>query len=403
MLALVAPLALAGANITDVSAPIAVDASASWPHPFARADGNWDFVTASQSSVTNAVFDASWKKVGGSSEIVADSSLIDHSFARCPDGTFLHVGMGTRASEKHSATVRHFDQDWKLLNTKLAIDNDESAIVVDQPLVCGETFAGFAFTHFYSELDPETRYLPITADGDTQPDVAMESFFSPGGISLIDHKEHLYAVASDAGVSEFLRIVTIDSDFHITDDHLIQMVEPQSIAYWPQGAVNVAGDFFVVFITQTRADDWVDPYGNVVLAHFDEDWNLLETVPIFSEGPAMGAFQPTLEYSNGILVAAFRLQTYVNNVVEISLEEFEPEPDPEDTGVDSAGPEDSADSGRVADDSGPSDTSQAAAADTSSKAAKSGGCGCASGGVSGIWLGLFGASALRRRATRSTV
>jgi hypothetical protein len=63
--------------------------------------------------------------------LVDDATMIDHGWAVCPDSSIVHIGMGTRESEQHTAVLRRFSADMTLLSESTLIDNDTRTTIVD--------------------------------------------------------------------------------------------------------------------------------------------------------------------------------------------------------------------------------------------------------------------------------
>lgn len=399
MLPILLSAALAGPRIVAVGEPVIVDAGGRWPRLFPRADGGWDLTSSNQDGLILTHLTSAFVRSGPPAPLVADSSLIDHGWAICPDGTVLHVGMGTRDNPQHTATVRRFDADWQELSVQVAFADDPSAMIVDQAVVCGEIFRGFTYAHFYAQYEPETRFVPVDAEGGASAFVPIANFFLPVGISLMERDETLYAVCNDYTPSEFVRLVAMDAALGVTEDRLIQVVDPPAYVYWPQATLSIDGDTFVAYVTRDDRDGWVDQYGDVNVVQFDAEWNIVQTVQVLANGPADGGFQPGLAIQDDRLVVVFTAQDYTNRVVVVTLAYD----DPVDTGGDTAGETGGDTDGDTAGETGgddtavPDDTDDTDAADPPPR--KPGGCGCGSGASPG-WWGLLGLAALRRRPGR---
>ncbi|MFZ5482073.1 MAG: hypothetical protein ACOZNI_35255 [Myxococcota bacterium] len=337
MLSLLAEALAGSPRITAVGEPIPIESPGNWPRIFPRADGGWDVVTADTDSLVFQQLDGAFGRINGTERTILDGTdLIDHTWATCPDGTRLHVGMGSRRSEQHTAEVRHFSAAFELLHESVAIDDDEHANIVDQAVICGDAFRGFPYLWIEEELDGFPRFVDLDEDGEAtgerefRLDDENPLYFSPVGVSLLERGDVLWIFSNDLIFSTSFHVVAVNEDLEVVRDELVAVTDAPSFVFWPQGVVDVAGHTFLVYVKQDDRAGWVDSYGDLEIAHFDEDMDLVETVPVLEEGPGGGGFQPWLAYRDGELVVMYTADGAVNAVIPLTVDEDAP--DPVDTG-----------------------------------------------------------------------
>jgi MYXO-CTERM domain-containing protein len=420
MLFAVISAALAGPRIVSVGEPFLLDGSGNWPRLFPQEDGTWSLVTANQSGLILTTLTAEFTRgLPPSRALIEDDTMIDHGWATCPDGTIFHIGMGTRESEQHTAVLRRFSADLTLLSETTLIDDDVRTIIVDQPAVCGETFRGFGYydAHRDNPLDgyPAPEASIFALDGTDTPigSYRIAETVNITGASLMERDGQLNVVTSNMPGDGSLRVITLDSSFAAVADRQVEVQDELTNVFWPQTTLNIGGDAFVVYIKQRRGEGWSGQFGDVYLAQFDADWNLVEQVPVYALGASYGGFQPGLALRDDQLVVTFSKADQTNEgvVVTLDLSAVDPDTGGDDTGGDTDTATDTAvdtdtdtavDTDVDTDTPADTDTDPAAddtAGDSPGGSPDGGGCGCTSSPAPAIgWAAVLALALLRRRA-----
>jgi len=415
MLFFVVTAALAGPRIVSVGEPFLLDGSGNWPRMFPQEDGSWSLVTANQSGLVLTPLSSTFERSGAPSYmLVDDATMIDHGWAICPDSSIVHIGMGTRESEQHTAVLRRFSADMTLLSESTLIDNDTRTTIVDQPAVCGETFRGFGYFdgHADNPFDGYPAYegsiFALDADDSPTGVYRVGGTVNIIGASLMERDGLLSVVTSNMPGNGSLRIITLDSAFEGVSDIQVEVQDELTNVYWPQTTLNIGGDAFVAYIKQGKGEGWSGQFGDVYVAQFDADWNLVDQVPVYALGPSYGGFQPGLVVRDDQLVVTFSRGDQTNAGVAITLDLTAVEPDTgggddtavEDTDIDTAVEDtDTAIVDTDTDTGTPADTDEdPPAGDTDGNDSDDAGCGCTSGAAPAVgWAAVLALALLRRR------
>lgn len=380
---------LAAPRIVSVGTPVTLDGPGNWPRLFPRADSGWWFVTANQSGLYRTELDATLARGGGASDyLLEDDTLIDHGWATCPDGTLLHVGMGTRTTEQRTAVLRRYDRDFTLRSVSTAIDDDPDAVIVDQPAVCGPTFQGFGYST--TGVNPEDGYTTyfsrlflVNEDNAFVANPIFSDRFNIVGASMLERDGLLHLVAGNVPPDGALRTLSIDASGAAIADRQVGVSVGETRIYWPQATVDIDGHAFTVFIQQDEREGWNGQFGEVYVVQFDENWEVVDKVEVLGGGPTDGGFQPGLAYREGQLVVSYNTSDRGNEAVII---EIAADPDSDtgryDTGTPDTGTRDTGMPDTGAPDTAPGDDTPIVGVDPTWR------CGCAHGRPTDLSFGL---------------
>jgi len=340
MWSLFVPAALAASHFASVGPDTALAVGGLWARAVPADDG-WTFFWAAGGGYLRAPLSADLvlderAKV----ELTGHTDLMDHRLVQCPDGTWLHHASAQRNAPGDTAFVFRYDADWGRIGEAVIVDTSTDIHTNDMAAVCDPAVGALvAYTG-----DRGTQHIFRVADDLSSQEISTTSAVPQlmGG-SLVWEPEHGTLIGMGRAYGRPLQGARMDADAQPTGDIVdLALAAEGEDAYWPQAVVRV-GDLYVVAY-MWRVDDGsfkVDE-GQVRLAVFDLDWEVLETVQLTDYVAPDGGMRPGLALDGDLLLVSWDVDS-VPHVALVTLA------DDGDTGTVDTGGGDTGDSG---DDSG---------------------------------------------------
>lgn len=372
LLLISAALAAPSAFFAEVGPDLTLSVGGGWPRA-AKAETGWHFFWSAGGDYNLLPMSDDLEVVDRDRiRLTGRSDLVDNQIVPCPDGTWLHVASGQTAQPNDSAWAFRYDADFALLAEGTVVSQG-TARTNDMAPICSTLgdFVGFnaqggggVVIFEVDEAGAGTQVLQ--ANG--WPMLAGASFVWDGDLGAI-------RVVGVTGAREG-RMLLLDDALGIVEEVELPLGVDDAQAYWPQATVRVGNHWIVAHMLRREADNFNADEGNVWLAVFDLDWNLVEHVAVSSYTPPSGCMRPGLARSGDrLLVLWDKENTPHVTEVTLNLATFGEDPDWEDPT-----PHDTGDDG--------------GADDTDGGKGGGGGCGCTSAapaeGALPAALGLFG-------------
>ncbi len=401
-------LALDSEHILSVGEEITPDFAGSWVRLFPDLDdpGAWHFLFGAGGDYNLLPMTADlYVHDANRVRLTGFNHLDDHSISKCPDGTYFHVGSGGVGQDNDSGYAWRYDADFSELASSTIEEAHPTLKFNDMAAVCSEHGT---VAVFWDDGDFEAWFFTFDDDAAELDRFQRDGVpISTQGTTLLEnpHDGQLLMVGMDKEQSS-LMVTTLSWDLEVGETVYPWGIDdsPDSRIYWPQAAKAVGDRFLVAYMHQTWADGWKSDWGDLWLAIFDKDWNLLENNQITDDPVPDGSMRPGMQVEGDTLLLTYDRITGTPGYVEprmraltLDLGAFE---DPEDTGT--TGDTGTSDSGNPTDSGGTTDPMDSGDTHvTPPPPDPDDGClGCASGGAplaALIWL-LPGLGLVRRRA-----
>lgn len=231
------------------------------------------------------------------------SHLDDHAIALCPDGAFFHLASGKMTTENDSSYAFTYDDNFAILESGIILESDPNLRFNDMPLLCNDLGQFTAFLDFERSWPV---FMQVSRSGEIINEVTLGQLPVPEGSSLIQHPdgESLIYISTSKD-TRGLNLSILDTEFSLIESLEISRMEPETRSHWPQGAVIISDRLFVSYVRQKDSEGWSDDWGEVWLAIFDLEWNLLEDFVVVDTEAPNGAMRPALTQSNSTLMLTY--------------------------------------------------------------------------------------------------
>lgn len=282
--------------VTNISDPYELPSGGTWNRPFSTPDGWKIFLGGSAMRVADLKKeDNTWTATN--IRVISDQDGVhfnDHAVKKCPDGTFLHVASRDVSVFNDSAHVWRYDTDFSILSSEVWEEESPERQYNDPSILCSRITQGVASSTRGGPMDFGNHYFSVDETGQRGELVVLADYprMNGGALFADDLEERIYGLGMSHG--QPLQINTYDAQWNVLSEKTLSLLEeyPDRRAYWPQAVIQV-GDYFVVGF-MGRDDSWGNgDLGDVFLAIFDLDWNLLKEYPITNYG-APEAMRPWL-------------------------------------------------------------------------------------------------------------
>ena len=319
-------LALDSTHIVSVGEEITPDFAGSWVRLFPNESdpGSWHFLFGAGGDYNLLpmtpdleVHDANRVR------LTEFSTLDDHSIAKCPDGTYFHVGSAGVNDHNDSGYAWRYDSDFNQVAHSTIAEAHASLRFNDMAMVCSEqgTVAVFydiqTYTaRFFKFDDQATETERFDIDG--------VPFSTEGTTLLEDPQTGLLLMVGMDKLQSKLQVATLTWDLELLDSINPWGIDdsPESRIYWPQ-SVKVVGDrFLVAYMHQTWADGWKSDWGDLWIAIFDLEWNLLENNKITDDPVPDGSMRPSMQIEGDQLLLTYDRITGSPGYVEPRVREL---------------------------------------------------------------------------------
>ena len=405
---------LAGDYIQSFEDPIELPLAGGWPRVIPDDDGvNWHLLWAmgGQYSMIPMSSDL-WAEDYGRKDLTdgtVSHMLKDHAFTACPSGGYMHIASANVISPNDSAYAFRYDDNFDLVSWSTLEEGVDTQAHNDMPLACSPNLR---VTVFGGQQGPDVLSTFFMMDDNANEIGTTQMLNVPqtGGNSFLVEPEtgNLLIVEIEDNTNEIdvTRLDVTTNPWTVVEVVNATVLTGGEQGGWPQAVLRINDFYIVAFINQGAGNPGL--LGDVMLAVFDFDWNLLEVEQVTHSS---GAMTPGLARRDNQLIVSYD-RNVAPHIVEVTLDAQAFGLDGGDTGLpwdtgdtDEPWIEDTssgADTGSSGDDTGSSGSDTAVGGDSDSQGGSdSKGCGCSTSPVSPNWawplLGLAGLLLYRRR------
>lgn len=384
-------LATAGPVFGTVDAPVRVDLGGNWARLAPAASGWWFFYASGGDYRVVPMTDAFATRYDDVRGLTGHTDLKDNQIVPCPDGRWMHGASADLEMPADTAYLFWYDADFQLVEERILAERETTLKLNDPALLCSEAAV------LYGAVDEsyDSVVFEIEAEASTLVEVDELPFLQGGSLVWEAERGTLAAIGGGDGDPHLVRT---DLDYGVVESRPLGVAVKGERAYWPQAVARVGDTWILAHMSRVDGAGWAVDTGNVWLAAFDLDWNLLDHVQLTTLSPPTGAMRPGLAVKGDQLVVSYDLLS------EIWVQSVSLRPVPDDTGttdtagIDTGDPVDTAPTDT--DTPGGDDSGPASGEDDTGKPADAGGCGCAAGspaGVGGVLLAIGATIGGRRR------
>lgn len=301
MLLLWSALASAEPYLSDISTEIAVPISALWPIPYSTEVG-WVLLMSIGGSLHVGGLDTETWIVSGLHDIADRTDLKDHSIARCPDGSWLHVAT---AGDDAPNPLFAYDAGFNRIATDALAQGDVPHTINDGIALCNPVLRGAGFAEAEGERD---FFFPVGEDG-RLTGARVELPDAPrltGAGHVVDRCDDTRVHISGFSAGPELIIASYNNAYALVDRVEVDLPDEDGTHYyWPTGFIAVEGGYIIAGIGQSREHPWDLDQGNVYLWVLDADFNLVEDHQLTNFTPkGSAAMRPWLDRDGDQLVVA---------------------------------------------------------------------------------------------------
>lgn len=289
---------------------------ATWARAFPAENGQWHFFRAAGGDYQHHYLDSDLSLLDNGKALTGRTDLVDHAIARCPDGTFLHVGTtNSSPNANDGAWVFRYDENLDRIAEFELASGDATTIYNDSPTTCTGVLDGALFT--YSGEGHEVAPF-IVLDENAEPVETVEIVSQPnttGSALLWENESQTIVLVRAWTVGPKFVVDHYDSDMNLVGTPKeLQISDSDQDLYWPQALLRL-GDYYVLAYMErnTAERTWSTDTGNVWVAVFDLDFNFIEKEQITDyaegdDGVTIGAMQPWLARSGDTLLVLYDRQ-----------------------------------------------------------------------------------------------
>ncbi|MBM4390231.1 MAG: hypothetical protein FJ090_03845 [Deltaproteobacteria bacterium] len=376
---LLAAVAYAGPIFLEASEPIRMDADGNWPRLFSDGAGGWHLLFATQGEYNYQHLDGSFQRGNeGYRPLTGSTVLRDHGVSVCPDGTYLDAATAGLEHDNDTLYLYRYSADFQIIDRTTVYERSNAArVFADVPSVCGNSFRGVAWFMPWDSVN--AMYLPINADMSFGEEVALRGAPSAMGSSLLEDDGTLRVTGFEPAGGKELVSITYDMELSGLREHRNEVVPVGWSPYWAQASMRVGDTLIVAYMAQDDRYDWAAQAGDLWVAAFDREGNMVDHLQLSQNTAPKGGMHPGLARVDDLLVVSYAL--------EVEPFAFELRLDLEAAGWEAGGDSGEADgdTGEAGDDTGEAYTSVGQASEDDQAS-----CGC----NSGTGLGGSGAAAL---------
>jgi MYXO-CTERM domain-containing protein len=326
------------------------------------------------------------------SRLTGRKDLDDHIMVPCPDGGYLQLASGGLDQDSDFAYSFRYNESFDMLDSNILGEANPAIRFNDMAGLCHEegVFGAFLDYQIY-----RTMMYIMDENGKFESKIRVAELpIAEGGSMLKDPTRGDLALVTSTPSKDGLYVNWMTWDLVFQGSKRILDVSPeQGQSYWPQGHVVIEDRILLSYVLQPPVVEGEPEleFGNMWLAIYDLEWNLLENLQITQDDSPGGTMRPSLTLVEDTLYLGFdELENFPPGDIQprllsmkLDLDAFV---DPSDPGTGDTGPCPD-DSG--GEDSGDSDTDESS-------------CGCSQGPTApASWPLLFGLLAFGRRRKRS--
>lgn len=387
-----------------VGAPIDLDLPGRHARPFLDAEGRWWLGFGRSGSFHAVPLDpAGGVERDAQRTLVRLDDGVDHGFAACPDGGWLHVASRHGAARDDSAVATRLDADGAIRSQRAVVTDSATLATNDMAVVCGQGLeaVGFAQRGVKGEGGDEGDWLfLLTADffagGEpVQVDVSESTRLTGNALDWSTDPDRLLSFGMERGIG--LRVATFGPELDFVAHHDVPELPPDpAVGWWSQGVARYGDYFLLVHMMGEPSSPWNLDTGDVALAILDADLELVAHHAVTQLPPPDGAMRPSIAVEGDLAVVTYDVGGDIQ-MVAVTLEIAE---ETDGDGADGSSTDDSDGGGSASDGDAqpqPADTASAPASATQRP------CGCTAAGATGAtgWIaGILCLPALAWRRRR---
>ena len=334
-------IALSGEHFIEVSEPQLIGGenyAATWARAFPAEEG-WYFFRAAGDDYQVHKLDDDLNLLDAGTKLTGRDDLVDHGISLCPDGTWLHVGTtNSQPNANDGAWAFRYDADFTIIVENELAAGDATTRYNDAPVVCTNFLDGSLFT--YNDESETAPFVRLNDDAEVSKITEINAQpHTTGGAMIWENETQNLLLVRAWVVGPRLVVERYDRKMNLVATPLeLQFTNAEDDLYWPQGLLRL-GDYYYLAYMQRPASpgDWSTDTGNVWIAAFDMDWNILERVQLTDYQPdpdrndmRYGAMQPWLARKGATLLVLYDNEVQPT-VITITIDGSLADPDtPED-------------------------------------------------------------------------
>jgi len=362
--------------VTNISEEIDLRLGGTWSIPFHDGYRWWLGMGQASDLWVAPLYDNNWYvEMPLTQNLSNQGVLFDHSFRRCPDGTYLHVSTGMSQDPHY---IFRYDENFQLLGSSRYEQGQPPHANNDIPAVCGTEFQGFGIAEQQGLRD---FFVDVDQNSAPMDPVELENSPRMTGSGMTEIDGELIVVGMDPGPD--LSISIYDTDLQLVDQASIPPFGETILHYWPSRIKRIGSHYLIATMGRNPADGFPLDTGDVYVVVVNDTFEVQEWHQVsFNDPQESGGMRPWFDvYEDQVILGYDKANSLYLYSLTIDLDAFEngseAEPSSEPSEEPSAEPSSEASSEPSAEPSDDSDKS-----------------GCA-GGLS--LLPLMGLGAWRRR------
>jgi uncharacterized protein (TIGR03382 family) len=312
--------------------------------------------------------------------------LNDHIMLLCPDGGYLHLASGGLDHDNDFAYSYRYDANFNLLKNNILGEANPDIRFNDMAGICHEEGVFGAFLDY--DIYRTMMYI-LDDNGKYKSKIRVAELPIAEGASILeDPIRGDLAMVTASPSKDGLYVNWMSWDLIFQGSKRILNVKPEDgQSYWPQGHIVLDDRILIAYIMQPADAGYLNEFGNLWMAVYDLEWNLLENLQITHDDGPGGTMRPSMTLIEDTLYMGFdEIENFPPGDIQprlltmkLDLDAFV---DPADT--------DPGDTGPCPDDSGEEDSGDPGPTEPS--------CGCSQGPTAPVtWPLLFGLLAFGRR------
>jgi len=253
--------------------------------------------------------------------------LKDHAITACPSGGYLHIASANVSGPNDSAYAYRYDDNfdllsWSILEESVPQTGEGWRAHNDIPVACSPNFKA---TVFGGQDGPDGLgsnvvgyFFLLDDNASTMGTTEMTNVPQTGGNSFLVEPETgnllIIEIQDNTDEIDVTRVDVTTNPWSVIEVKSSTVLSGGDRGGWPQAAIRVNNHYIVAFINQ--GNDQPGLLGDVALAVFDFDWNLLEVEQVTN---SHGCMTPGLARRGNQLIVSYD-KLVVPNVLEVTLD-----------------------------------------------------------------------------------
>lgn len=294
--------------------------------------------------------------------LTGHTDLDDHMLEKCPDGGYLHLASGGLNQDSDFAYSFRYDANFNKLAAGVLGEADPDIRFNDMAALCHDKGIFGAFLVYD---DWKTMIYILDENGKKKERLTVSELPIAEGASFMeDPVRGDLALLTASPAKDGLYINWMTWDLIYQGNRRILDIKPNDgQAFWPQGHMRIDDYTLIAYVMQPTDQGYIGEFGNIWLAVFDLEWNLVENLKITHDDGPGGTMRPNLTLIDDVLYIGFdEMENFPPGDIQprlltmnLDLEAFV---DPTDSSTGDTGPcPDDTDTEDTGDEEGPSETS----------------------------------------------